>query len=118
MLVVYKEVSPRDGFVITAFTSRRVNRENDRMANRIVVPEVVQDLLAAVPHLVRLTSHKLWVDYDSEADVLYLSLQRPQRATDNRYVDDEGVILSYRGKELVGITVLDASKRGAAVAGG
>lgn len=84
------------------------------MAKRVVAPDAVGELFAAIPHLLRLANHELWVDYDEEADVLYLSLQRPQRATDSRYLDEEGVILSYRGKQLVGITVLDASKREAA----
>ena len=82
------------------------------MAKRVVAPETIKDLYAAIPHLLRLPTAKLWVDYDREADVLYLSLRRPQTATDSEYLDDEGIILSYRGKELVGITVLDASKRG------
>ena len=82
------------------------------MAKRFVAPETIKNLYAAIPHLLRLSTAKLWVDYDREADVLYLSLRRPQTATDSEYLDDEGIILSYRGKELVGITVLDASKRG------
>jgi hypothetical protein len=51
----------------------------------------------------------MWLDYDEEADVLYISLKRPQRATDTIDLDKEGILLHYRGKELVG--VLDASLR-------
>lgn len=50
------------------------------------------------------------VDYDREADVLYISFRRPQKATDTK-VTDEGLLLRYHGKELVGITILDASSR-------
>ena len=54
---------------------------------------------------------KLWLDYDAGADVLYISLKRPQKANETVEVgDDGGILLNYRGKELVGITVLDASK--------
>jgi uncharacterized protein YuzE len=53
----------------------------------------------------------MWLDYDEEADVLYISLKRPQRATETIDLNDEGVLLHYRKKELVGITVLDASLR-------
>jgi uncharacterized protein YuzE len=53
----------------------------------------------------------MWVDYDAEADVLYLSFQRPQKATNTVDKDDDGILLHYRGKELVGITILDTSKR-------
>ena len=59
----------------------------------------------------KLPAAKLWLDFDEEADVLYISLKRPQKATETVEVDDEGMLLHYRGKELVGITVLDASRR-------
>jgi uncharacterized protein YuzE len=55
------------------------------------------------------TTH-FWVDYDKEADVLYISLERPQKATDTEMTDD-GLLLRYRKKQLVGITVLEASTR-------
>ena len=58
----------------------------------------------------KLPAAKLSLDYDAEADVLYISLKRPQKATRTVDLDDEGVLLRYRGKELVGITVLDASQ--------
>lgn len=66
--------------------------------------------LKAVRHLVRLPVHKMWVDYDEEADVLYLSFRRPQRATDSELRDD-GIIIRKRGKTVVGLTILDASTR-------
>jgi len=53
----------------------------------------------------------LWLDYDEEPDVLYISLKRPQRATQTIDLDKEGILLRYRDNELVGITVLDASHR-------
>ena len=52
----------------------------------------------------------MWLDYDEEADVLYISLKRPQRATKTIDLDEKGILLHYRGKELVGITVLDPTK--------
>lgn len=53
---------------------------------------------------------RFWVDYDREADVMYISLERPQKATDSELTDDD-ILLSYRGENLVGITVLHASQR-------
>jgi len=50
------------------------------------------------------------VDYDQEADVLYISFERPQKATDTEMTDD-GLLLRYRGEDLVGGTVLEASTR-------
>ena len=51
------------------------------------------------------------MDYDQEADVLYISPRRPQKATDTQVLEDKGILLRYPGEELVGITVLEASKR-------
>jgi len=54
---------------------------------------------------------RLWLDFDKEVDVLYISLKRPQNATETVEIDEEGILLDYRENELVGITVLDASER-------
>jgi len=42
--------------------------------------------------------------------VLYISFQRPQEATDSEMTEN-GILFRYRGDELVGVTVLDASTR-------
>ena len=65
---------------------------------------------AATPKLLGLAQGRFWVDYDLEADVLYISFQRPQGAT-NSVLTDDGVVLRYHAEELVGITILDASTR-------
>jgi uncharacterized protein YuzE len=51
----------------------------------------------------------MWIDYDAEADVLYLSFRKPQRATDGELRDD-GIIVHRRGKK-VGLTIQAASTR-------
>ncbi len=60
--------------------------------------------------MLRFPKDKLWIDYDKEADVLYLSFERPQKATDSEMLDN-GVLLRYKRDKLVGITILDASER-------
>ena len=42
--------------------------------------------------------------------VLYISLRKPQRASDSEMRDD-GVIVHRHGKRIVGLTILDASSR-------
>lgn len=84
------------------------------MATQTLAAETMRDMCEAVPHLLRLPSTSARIDYDREADVLYISLRRPQRASATRFVDEEGILLRYRGSELVGITILNASKRGVA----
>jgi len=81
------------------------------MAKRIAAAKAVEDISGALPYLIRLPAGRAWVDYDQKADVLYISLKRPQKATDTEVLEDKGILLRYKGKELVGITVLDASKR-------
>ena len=72
--------------------------------------EAAQSVFAALPSLVGMPARRYSVDYDDEADVLYISFSRPQKATDTETTED-GLLLRYRGEELVGITVLDASTR-------
>src|SRR5439155_14633986 len=73
-------------------------------------PRDFSRILRAVPQLVQLAKKPLWIDYDNEADVLYLSFRQPQRATDSDLRDD-GIIVHRRKNEIVGLTILDASTR-------
>jgi uncharacterized protein YuzE len=77
---------------------------------KTVNPVTMQAIVHAIPLLVAFPSTHFWVDYDKEADVLYISFERPQKATDTEMTDD-GLLLRYRNKQLVGITVLEASTR-------
>jgi len=78
------------------------------MAKTLVTNPTVNLVLKALPQLVKLPSQHLWVDYDRDADVLYLSLERPQQATDTRAMLNGQILLRSRGKRLVGITILRA----------
>jgi uncharacterized protein YuzE len=71
----------------------------------------VSGALALAQLVGKFPAKRLWLDYDAEADVLYVSLKRPQKATETVELQDRGVLLRYRNDELVGITVLDASKQ-------
>jgi len=74
------------------------------------IERTIKEVQAMVSHLIKLPETRMWIDYDKEADVLYISFKRPQRATDSEMMEN-GVLLRYKGEELVGITVLEASKR-------
>lgn len=80
------------------------------MEKEILKKEMINEIFKAIQHLLKFPQKKMWIDYDEEADVLYISFQRPQKATDTE-MTKEGVLLRYKGNELVGITILDASKR-------
>lgn len=65
-------------------------------------------ILDSVPYLLMAPSKRIWVDYDDEADVLYISFYKPQKANDS--VMEDNVVYHYRDGKLVGITVLRASE--------
>ena len=70
----------------------------------------IQGALFLARQISQLPAANLSIDYDEEADVLYISLKRPPKATETVEANGGEVLLHYRGKELVGITVLDVSK--------
>jgi len=77
---------------------------------KAVKPRDIARYLKAVRQLIRLPAQQMWTDYDEGADVLYLSFRKPQRATDS-VMRDDGIIVRTCGKEIVGLTILDASTR-------
>jgi uncharacterized protein YuzE len=68
--------------------------------------EKVNSILESIPYLLKMPSKRIWVDYDDEADVLYISFRKPQQANDSIMEDD--IICHYHDKELVGITIMHA----------
>ena len=80
------------------------------MAKEGLTAQSLQHLLKAVSHLVQIPKHRMWLDYDEEADVLYVHFTEKAGSTHSNMRDD-GVILDYKGSSLVGITILEASQR-------
>lgn len=73
---------------------------------------ITKSLPTAVSDLIRLTQlgkSKLFVDYDEEADVLYISFNKPQKA-DNAYQNKDGIIQRLKKNKLIGLTILNASR--------
>ncbi len=71
---------------------------------------LVKEIFKALPHLKKVGAKNLWFDFDDEADVLYISLERPQNATDTDMLED-GVLIRTRGKKVVGITITNLSHK-------
>ena len=76
------------------------------MATEVAIREIFQ----ALPHIKKAGAMHLWFDFDEEADVLYISLERPQNATDTDVLED-GIFLRLRNKKIVGITITNISKK-------
>lgn len=65
-------------------------------------------LQTALPYFLK---HKtVWASYDDEGDVLYLHFKKPNHADDSEMTEDE-IIIRYESEEIIGITILNASKR-------
>ena len=71
---------------------------------------VVKEIFAALPHLRQVGAKQLWFDFDDTADVLYISFERPQNATDTDMLDN-GVFVRLRGKKVVGLTITNFSHK-------
>ncbi len=70
----------------------------------------IRKCVAAATDLLKLPTRHVWLDYDSEADVLYVSFRKPQRATKTVETDD-GILIRKDGRRIVGLTILNASAR-------
>lgn len=68
----------------------------------------LKEIQTALPYFLK---HKtIWASYDKEADVLYLHFKKPNQADNSEMTEDE-VIVRYQDKEIIGVTILNASQR-------
>jgi len=72
------------------------------------VNQKINTIFQSIPLIRKYPSDHIWIDYDREADVLYISFERPQRATDSVLRDD--VLIRKRNGKIIGLTILNASK--------
>jgi len=68
---------------------------------------MINNVERMIPQFVNI-ARQMWIDYDKEADVLYISFEKPQNADDS--VMDGNVIMHKKGAKIVGLTILNASK--------
>jgi len=71
----------------------------------------VKSILNRVPELLDASYPWIWAVHDNEADVLYLNSKKPSHADDPELTDND-LIIRYEKGPVVGITVLNASRRG------
>ena len=72
--------------------------------------EIIKTCLDLSPDIIKLPAEHMWVDYDKEADVLYISFRRPQNAKKTVEIDND-ILIRKDGEKIVGITILNASTR-------
>lgn len=80
------------------------------MAKEVLEDKSIGYLLKAISHLMKLPKTHMWLDYDAEADVVYIHFEEKPNSTHSEMLDN-GIILDYRGNRLVGLTILEASHR-------
>ena len=70
----------------------------------------IEKFLKILPDLKRSPESHVWMSYDAGADVLYVNFRKPGHATDSELTDDD-VVIRYAGDDIIGFTVLHASRR-------
>jgi len=69
---------------------------------------VTSEIKSVLPYFMK---HKnIWTSYDEEADILYMHFKKPNHADDSEMTEDD-IIIRYEKGKIIGITVLNASKR-------
>lgn len=107
-----QQVVHPDGRVETIFVDGSVewSKAEPKTMGAPLSKKDVLPLLAAAPPLLKLPARWLQMDYDKDADVLYLTFRRPRNIGDSEELDN-GVIVHTDGDDVVGLTILDASTR-------
>lgn len=68
----------------------------------------VKEIKSVLPYFMRYKN--VWTNYDKEADTLYMHFKKPNHADYSEMTDDE-IIIRYEKDEIIGFTILNASKR-------
>lgn len=75
---------------------------------KVINQKEISPIYQSIPLVRKFPSDHVWFDYDREADVLYISFERPQRATDSILKDN--ILIRKRNGKIIGLTILNASK--------
>jgi uncharacterized protein YuzE len=70
----------------------------------------MSDYTSLLPLLKKVPERQLWCSYDQEADMLYVTFQRPPNVTESELTDDD-VVVRYSGEQVVGYDILHAGNR-------
>ena len=71
---------------------------------------LIKNSISLIPELDNIPTHTVMHSYDKGADVLYVSYGFPKEAT-NSVIGDDDIIIRYKDDEIIGFTILHASKR-------
>ena len=68
----------------------------------------VEEIKNILPYFLKYKN--LWANYDKDADTMYLHFKKPNHADYTEMTEDE-IIVRYKDNEIIGLTILNASKR-------
>ena len=71
--------------------------------------KTIRDIVSVVPKIMQTKPGHIFIDYDKPADVLYISLGKPQKATDSELLENN-VLIRKRNNKIIGLTIIGASK--------
>ena len=74
------------------------------------LPVHLSDFLDAIPAVLQAPHRSMQCTYDEPADVIYMNFEPGAEATDSELGPDD-IIVRYRGEEIIGLTILRASRR-------
>ena len=75
-----------------------------------MVPVIIDRYVHLIPAVKHSPKQYLWSSYDTEADMVYVNFKKPSHADDSELTDDD-VIIRYEQGEVIGLTILNASRR-------
>ncbi|MCF8109164.1 MAG: DUF2283 domain-containing protein [Desulfohalobiaceae bacterium] len=80
------------------------------MATSVVteIKDIRAKCIAMMHDVLELQEKSVWLDYDQEADVLYISFRKPQRAKKTIEIDED-FLVRKDGDRIVGVTIMNAS---------
>lgn len=71
--------------------------------------KAIKEIVSVVPKIMQIDPSHIFIDYDKPADVLYISLGKPQKA-DNSELLENNVLIRKKNNKIIGLTIINASK--------
>jgi len=68
------------------------------------------EIIKIIPHVVKSLQRRIWIDYDEDADVIYMNFTYPPKAVENEKKRN-GNVKNYDEKgKLTGLTIIAAKR--------
>jgi len=75
-----------------------------------IIHQIQNSLSGLFPLMEKQKKRHLVIDYDQEADVLYLSFDLPQKADETEFFSDD-ILIRKKSNKVVGLTLLNFKKK-------